>query len=434
MTEPTDNPIRINYHVTCTDQLTCTDHSGDSDELEEPAAEAEVRDEIILIGTAHVSNKSVEEVKTVIARERPDIVAIELCRGRYESLKGGVKDVAVTDILKGGNMTLFLVHSVLAYFQNKIGSELDVKPGSEMIAAIDASEELNIEIALVDRDINVTLQRFIAKMGFFEKLKMFGALAGAVFGFGKTAEIDIDTITEEDVVTQMVSELRQFSPTTASVLIEERDAFIAKKLVDLKGRGRVVAIVGAGHRSGITEYLEHPESLPAASALLEIPKKRFSLGKIVGFSLILLVLATFAVLLMTAPLDVLLVAFAWWFVINGIFSGLGTIIARGHPYSVLTAFGVAWMTSLNPMIAAGWFAGAVEAKMRKPTPEDLHTISKAETLQELMKNDLFRVILVAALANLGSMVGTGVGAYVVWHVSGIDIDMIKTGVMGVLGI
>ncbi|KAF5410570.1 MAG: hypothetical protein C5S47_06225 [Candidatus Methanogasteraceae archaeon] len=402
-----------------------------SDYASEP--EPKSKPEIILIGTAHVSNKSVEEVKETIARERPDIVAIELCPGRFAALKGETSDLSAKDILKGGNMTLFLVHSLLAYMQNKIGSEMDVKPGSEMIAAIDAAEGLGLEIALVDRDINVTLQRFIGKMGFFEKLKMLSALVGSLFGFGGT-EIDIENITEEDIVTQLISELKQFSPTTASVLIEERDAFIAKNLLRIKEKGRVVAIVGAGHRSGITEYLKHPETLPEIGELLEIPKKRFNFVKIIGFGMILLVLAAFAVILMTAPLDVLLVAFGYWFIINGALSGLGALIARGHLYSVLTAFSVAWLTSLNPMIAAGWFAGAVEAKMRRPTPEDLHTISKAETLQELMGNDLFRVILVAALANLGSIVGTWVGAYVVLQVSGIDIDMIKTGVMGVLGI
>jgi len=395
----------------------------------EPAA----KPGIVLIGTAHVSNKSVKEVKEAISRERPDIVAIELCPGRYAALKGETSDLSAKDILKGGNMTLFLVHSLLAYMQNKIGSEMDVKPGSEMIAAIDAAEGLGLEIALVDRDINVTLQRFIGKMGFFEKLKMLSALVGSLFGFGGT-EIDIENITEEDIVTQLISELKQFSPTTASVLIEERDAYIAKNLLRIKEKGRVVAIVGAGHRSGITKYLEHPETLPEIGELLEIPKKRFNVGKIIGFGLILIVLATFALLLMTAPLDVLLVAFGYWFIINGALSGLGAMIARGHLYSVMTAFSVAWLTSLNPMIAAGWFAGAVEAKMRKPTPEDLHTISKAETLHELMKNDLFRVILVAALTNLGSMVGTGIGAYVVLQVSGIDIDVIRAGVMGVLGI
>ncbi len=402
-----------------------------SDYASEP--EPKSKPGIILIGTAHVSNKSVEEVKETIARERPDIVAIELCPGRFAALKGETSDLSAKDILKGGNMTLFLVHSLLAYMQNKIGSEMDVKPGSEMIAAIDAAEGLGLEIALVDRDINVTLQRFIGKMGFFEKFKMLSALVGSLFGFGGT-EIDIENITEEDIVTQLISELKQFSPTTASVLIEERDAFIAKNLLRIKEKGRVVAIVGAGHRSGITEYLKHPETLPEIGELLEIPKKRFNFGKIIGFGMILLVLAVFALILMTAPLDVLFVAFGYWFLINGILSGLGALIARGHLYSVLTAFSVAWLTSLNPMIAAGWFAGAVEAKMRKPTPEDLQTISKAETLHELMGNDLFRVILVAALANLGSIVGTWVGAYVVLQVSGIDIDMIKTGVMGVLGI
>jgi len=402
-----------------------------SDYASEP--EPKSKPEIILIGTAHVSNKSVEEVKETIARERPDIVAIELCPGRFAALKGETSDLSAKDILKGGNMTLFIVHSLLAYMQNKIGSEMDVKPGSEMIAAIDAAEGLGLEIALVDRDINVTLQRFIGKMGFFEKLKMLSALVGSLVGFGGT-EIDIENITEEDIVTQLISELKQFSPTTASVLIEERDAFIAKNLLRIKEKGRVVAIVGAGHRSGITEYLKHPETLPEIGELLEIPKKRFNFGKIIGFGMILLVLAVFALILMTAPLDVLFVAFGYWFLINGILSGLGALIARGHLYSILTAFSVAWLTSLNPMIAAGWFAGAVEAKMRKPTPEDLQTISKAETLQELMGNDLFRVILVAALANLGSIVGTWVGAYVVLQVSGIDIDMIKTGVMGVLGI
>ncbi|MEA1944813.1 MAG: TraB/GumN family protein [Euryarchaeota archaeon] len=406
--------IQPHYHITYTDYT------------------SEPEPEIVLIGTAHVSHKSVEEVKEVIAREHPDVIAIELCPGRYAALKGRTEEVSAKDILSSGNITLFLVHSLLAYIQNKIGSEMDVKPGSEMIAAIDAAEELGIEIALVDRDIQITLQRFIGKMGFFEKMKMLGALVGMLFGFGGK-EIDIERITEEDIVAQLISELKEFSPTTASVLIEERDAFIAKNLLDLKEKGKVVAIVGAGHRHGITEYLEHPEKLPDISKLLEIPKKRFSLGKIIGVAMIFLVLATFALIITTVSLDQFLVAFGWWFIINGTLSGLGALIARGHPYSVLTAFGVAWLTSLNLMIAAGWFAGAVEAKMRKPSPHDIHGIANAESLREMMNNNLFRVILVAALANLGSIAGTFIGAYVVVTQCGIDIETIRAGIMGVFG-
>jgi len=351
------------------------------------------------------------------------------------NLKGKTEDVSAKDILSGGNITLFLVHSLLAYLQNKIGADMEVKPGSEMIAAIDAAEELGTEIALVDRDIRITLQRFIGKLGFFEKIKMIGALVGALFGVrGKV--IDIESITEEDIVTQLVSELKEFSPTTASVLIEERDAYIAKNLLDLKekGTGNVVAIVGAGHRQGIQEYLKHPEKLPDINRLLEIPKKRFSLGKIIGVGMIALVLAMFALIITIVSFDQLLVAFGYWFIINGVLSGLGAMLARGHIYSILTAFGVAWLTSLNPMIAAGWFAGAVELKMRKPSPHDIHGISEAETLHDLMKNNLFRVLLVAALANLGSIAGTAIGAYVVATQFGLDIDVIRAGITGALGI
>jgi pheromone shutdown-related protein TraB len=412
--------IQTHYQVTCTDY---TDH------LSKPEPE------IVLIGTAHVSKKSVTEVKEVIARERPAVVAVELCPGRYAALKGETEDVSAKDILSGGNITLFLVHSLLAYLQNKIGSDMEVKPGSEMIAAIDAAEELGTEIALVDRDIRITLQRFIGKLGFFEKIKMIGALAGALFGVGGK-DIDIESITEEDIVTQLVSELKEFSPTTASVLIEERDAYIAKNLLDLKekGKGNVVAIVGAGHRQGIQEYLKHPEKLPDINKLLEIPKKRFSLGKIIGVGMIALVLAIFALIITFVSFDQFLVAFGWWFIINGVLSGLGAALARGHIYSILTAFSVAWLTSLNPMIAAGWFAGAVELKMRKPSPHDIHGIAEAETLHDLMKNNLFRVILVAAITNLGSIAGTFIGAWVVWTQCGIDKEMVRAGVTDALGV
>ena len=411
---------QTNYQVTCTDY---TDH------LNKPEPE------IVLIGTAHVSKKSVAEVKEVIAREQPSVVAVELCPGRYAALKGENEDVSAKDILSGGNITLFLVHSLLAYLQNKIGADMEVKPGSEMIAAIDAAEELGTEIALVDRDIRITLKRFISKLGFFEKIKMMGALFGALFGVGGK-EIDMESITEEDIVTQLVSELKEFSPTTASVLIEERDAYIAKNLLDLKekGVGNVVAIVGAGHRQGIQEYLKHPEKLPDINSLLEIPKKRFSLGKIIGVGMIALVLVAFALIITFVSFDRFLVAFGCWFIINGVLSGLGAMLARGHIYSVLTAFSVAWLTSLNPLIAAGWFAGAVELKMRKPSPHDIHGIAEAETLHDMMKNNLFRVILVAALTNLGSVAGTFIGAYVVATQCGINIDMIRTGITGAFGI
>ena len=150
--------------------------------------------------------------------------------------------------------------------------------------------------------------------------------------------------------------------------------------------------------------------------------------------MIALVLAMFALVITTLSFDQFLVAFGYWFVINGVLSGLGAMLARGHIYSILTAFSVAWLTSLNPMIAAGWFAGAVELKMRKPSPHDIHGIAEAETLPDLMKNNLFRVILVAALTNLGSVAGTFIGAWVVLTQCGIDKDVVRAGVIDALGV
>ncbi|MGP8320465.1 MAG: TraB/GumN family protein [Methanosarcinaceae archaeon] len=388
---------------------------------------------IIIVGTAHVSEKSVAEVIETIEREQPDIVAVELCKGRYDAIKGkaGVSKIPIKDLLSEGKVYFFLVHWLLAYVQKKIGDDMGVKPGAEMISAIDAAERSGASVALIDRDIQVTLQRFWGKMRLIEKLRMGGALIGAALGFGGGTDIDIDNITDKDMVTMLTEELRGIAPTAAEVLIDERDAYIAGNLVRAAAGGgkKIVAVVGAGHKAGIEKYLKAPQTIPAPRSLLELPKKRFGFMKFIGFGIVGIAIATFAMLILSGtPLKLLLIAFGWWFIINGVLSAAGAILARGHPYSVLTAFSVAWLTSLNPMMAAGWFAGLMEAKQRNPTTEDFKMLVEVETTSEMMNNDLFRVILVAAFANIGSMIGTFLGVYVVIQVAGIDPrDVISAG-------
>ena len=389
--------------------------------------------QIIIVGTAHVSEKSVRQVVETIEREQPDIVAVELCRGRYDALKGKaqVSQIPIKELLSEGKVYFFLVHWLLAYIQKKIGDEMGVQPGAEMINAIDAAEASGAKVALIDRDIQVTLQRFWSKMGFFEKIRMVGALIGAALGFGDGKDIDIDNITDQDMVTMLIEELRGIAPTAAIVLIDERDAYIAGNLVRAASGGgkKIVAVVGAGHRSGIENYLKHPETIPPLGTLMDVPKKRFSMMKLIGIGIVGIAIATFALLILSGtPLKLLLLAFGWWFIINGTLSAAGAIIARGHPYSVITAFMVAWLTSLNPMMAAGWFAGLVEAKQRNPTTDDFKKLIEVETTGNMLENKLFRVILVAALANIGSMIGTFLGVYVMMQVAGIDPrDVISAG-------
>ncbi|MDG6244660.1 MAG: TraB/GumN family protein [Methanolobus sp.] len=390
--------------------------------------------EIILIGTAHVSEKSVREVNAAIEREKPDIVAVELCRSRYEAIKGNVKnsDIPVKELLKEGKVYFYLVHMLLAHIQKKFADQMGVQPGAEMISAIKAAEASGAQILLIDRDVQITLQRFWSKMGFVEKLKMLAGLVAAVLGIGGTKDIDMDTITNKDVVSMLVEEFRESSPNAVRVLIDERDAYMANNLIRAASSGnrKIVAVIGAGHRAGIQRYLENPKTIPRINYAAEAPKKRFNILKLFGAAIVALALGTFALLILSGvPLETLAIAFAWWFIINGVLSAAGAIIARGHPYSVLTAFSVAWLTSLNPMIAAGWFAGLTEAKYRKPTTDDFKELVEIETTGDMMKNNLFRVVMVAALANLGSVVGTFLGVYVMLEVTGINPkEVIQTGI------
>ncbi len=396
--------------------------------------------EIIIVGTAHVSDKSVKEVLAAIDREKPDIVAVELCRARYEAIKGNVKNsnIPVKELLKEGKVYFYLVHMLLAHIQKKFADEMGVQPGAEMIGAIEAAEASGAQIILIDRDVQITLQRFWSKMGFIEKLKMLGGLVAAVLGIGGTKEIDMENITNQDVVSMLVEEFRESSPNAVKVLIDERDAYMANNLIRAAAGGnkKIVAVIGAGHRSGIQRYIEDPKTIPRTNYAVKAPKKRFSIMKLFGFAIVALALGTFSLLILSGvPLERLAVAFAWWFVINGVLSASGAILARAHPYSVLTAFSVAWMTSLNPMMAAGWFAGLTEAKYRAPTTDDFKELVEIEKTDQMMQNNLFRVVLVAAMTNIGSVLGTFLGVYVMLQVTGVDPqELIRNGVSGGLAV
>jgi pheromone shutdown-related protein TraB len=378
--------------------------------------------EVVIIGTAHVSEKSVLEVKQAIHEKRPDIVAVELCPARFKALTGQEEeqDLKISELLSGGKLYYILVQWFLAYIQKKIGQEMGVKPGAEMLAAVEAAQNVGARVALVDRDVGITIQRFWSSMGIIDKTKLIFSLIPAALGWGGE-EINIDNITQDDVVSQMISEFRKVSPSAANVLVDERDAYIARNLVQLGREGRVLAVVGAGHKKGIEELLAHPDRIPPIADLKKTASKsRISLAQVIGALVMVMILATFGLLLINGlTIEKILPAIAIWFVITGGLSALGVVLARGHPLSVLTALLVAWLTTLHPLLAAGWFAGMVEAKQRKPTVSDLRKLAQADSFDEMMKNRFFRVILVAALANLGAMAGTFLGIYLIWQRLGL---------------
>jgi len=376
--------------------------------------------EIRLVGTAHVSQKSVEEVRSVIEEFQPDIVGVELDRGRFISLREEAAEPSVGEILKGGNFGQLLVQWVLTYIQQRIGAETGVKPGAEMLAAVEEAEAHQKPVALIDRDIRITLSRFWGKMGIWEKIKLIGALIYSLVSV-EGQKIDVDEFTDQDVVSAAMEEFRKFSPQGAQALIDERDAYLAHQVLMLTGRyERVLAVVGAGHILGVQQYLDAPETLPPLPSLTA-GVKGLPWAKILGAGVTALFLLLIAAIAFSGlGLDVLLTALLYWVLINGVLCAVFTLVAGGHPLSAATAFAVSWMTSLNPLLAAGWFAAIVEAKIRKPAAGEFRQIIEAETLTEMRRIPLFRVVLVAALANVGSTLGTILYFLFIFPVLGID--------------
>ncbi|MGZ4893919.1 MAG: TraB/GumN family protein [Halobacteriota archaeon] len=389
--------------------------------------------EIIVVGTAHISEESIAEVRRTIEEVRPDVVAVELDPGRYQALTNpDQQSASIKDILSSGKLYQFLVHWLLAYVQNKLGAEVGVKPGSEMLSAIEAARSVGASVALVDRDINITIARFWAKMRLIEKLKMLIAL----LGIGTTdEEIDLNEITNDDTISQLVTELRQFSPNAAQVLVDERDAYLAGNL--LKLRGKIVAVVGAGHKEGIKHYLEHPELVPSLEDLNTVPKKRFNFTKILGITFLAIIIGLFALIFLSgAPLAVVLLAFGYWFVLHAVFAGGFAAASRSHPLAIAASASYAGFSPFIPIpfLKVGVIAGLIEAAKRPPSTEDFSGIAKVASVRELLSNKLFRILLVAVAVNVGSSLATFIALLVIFPMTGINpYDVLLTSFSRITG-
>jgi len=223
--------------------------------------------EIRIIGTAHVSKESVREVKEAIAAFSPDVVAVELDAGRYAGLKKQAQEASVESVLEAKTFTQLLVQWILAYLQRKIGLDVGVEPGAEMKAAVEDAEARGIHVALIDRDIRITLRRFWQSLSLFEKIRMFYALAVSAINIDDE-EIDVEELKKQDVIALAMEEFRTFSPNGARALIDERDAYLAHQINRLAlSHDRILVVIGAGHKVGIDRYLADPSSLPPIDSL-----------------------------------------------------------------------------------------------------------------------------------------------------------------------
>ncbi len=373
----------------------------------------EVRDGVILIGTAHVSAMSVQTVEETIRERKPQRVLIELDERRLEAIQDPERwrKTDIVQVIREKKQHLFLLQLYLANMQARMGRETGVRPGGEMIAAIKVADEVGAEVVLIDREVSITLKRGFGAMGLWQRLRLFWNIWVEVLTpTEKDEDFDVDSLLETDAITAMTEEFARFAPVIKTALIDERDAYMASHVEEEAAKGTLVAIVGAGHLPGMKRHLANRAAGVDRDALDQLPPPRFGIGRFLGYAVPAALLLTVEYLILTKKYTELQDVALAWFLINGVLSAVGAALARGHILTVLTAFVAAPLTSLSPAIGAGWVAGLVEAKLRTPTVADFEGIQAIENLRGFWGNGVVRVLLVAALANLGSAVGTWIAA------------------------
>ena len=367
----------------------------------------DVHPNLRLLGTAHIATSSVEAVKSHIASYQPDIVAVELCQSRYDTLVNDrrLDKESLLRVIKEGKAPMVLLQSMLSAEQRKLGMDEGQQPGAELLAAVKAADEAGCEVVLVDRDIQTTLRRAWKNMRFREKWSLLTSLLEED---DDEDELDVDDLlNDSDLLSSMMEELKGFSPGAGEVLIDERDAYIAAKIGALDDNQRVLAVLGAGHLNGVAKKFEAGTDSIETSTLEELPSPSV-IRRFLPWAFPLVMIGVLAAVASTSSEVDWVTFFTVWTAANAVFAALACILARGHPLAVLTAALASPITSLNPALAAGWFAGYVQLKMAEPTAEDLQQFLKLDEFSAFWKNPAGKVLLVTALTNLGSMVGAWV--------------------------
>ena len=378
--------------------------------------------EFILIGTAHVSRESIDEVCGIIREEKPDLICVELDEGRYASItkKESWENLNMVKVFKEGKGFLLMANLVLSGFQRRMGAELGVRPGEEMKAALDIAEELGIPHALCDREIQVTLRRAWGSCGLWSKNKLLATLLTSAFTTEKLTPEEIEDLKNRNELDSMMNELASYLPEVKETLIDERDEFLAAKIWSGAQKQasekqasqtprRIVAVVGAGHMQGIKTHLEKiasGEKTSDVSNINVIPPKGF-FSKTLPFIIPLAIISLIAYGFFThgAGMSIsLLKRYIFW---NGTLSALGAIIALGHPISILVSFLGAPITTMTPFVGVGIFSGLTQASLLKPTVSDAQNIlDDVGSLKGFYRNRITRALLVFFLSSIGSTVGT----------------------------
>lgn len=359
--------------------------------------------EIILIATVHVSKESAELVKQVIEEERPDSVCVELDEERYQNIRNpkSWENTDIIKVIKSKRVGFLLANLALSSYQKKMAKKLDTQVGGEMIQGIKSAEAAGATLVLADRSIQTTFLRIWRKLGLWEKTKL---LTGLIFSFDDDEDItsqDLQDLLQADMLKSVMASMRKQFPKIGEILISERDQHLAAKIKEAPGR-KVVAVLGGAHVPGVTEEIHKEQDLERISV---VPPVR-PISKIVGWIIPAVILGLFAYAFL-GNIQTGLQQLSSWVLWTGALAALFTALSLGHPLSIVTSFVMAPFTTLNPLLACGWFTGLVEASVRRPAVHDLHNVSEdILSFKGFFRNRLLRIILVVFMANIGASLGT----------------------------
>lgn len=360
--------------------------------------------EILLIATAHVSKESAELVKQVIEEEKPDSVCIELDEDRYQNIKNpkAWENTDIIKVIKSKKVGFLLANLALGSYQKRIAQKLDTPVGGEMLQGIKSAEETGAELVLADRSIQTTFLRIWRKLSFIEKAKLITSFI--IPGDDDDEELtdsDLQELLQKDMLESALSDMRKEFPKIGDILVSERDQFLAAKIKTAPGK-KVVAVLGGAHVPGVTEEIHKKQDIESINVVP--PKKK--IGKIIGWAIpaviLFLIIYAFAMNFETGMQQL-----SSWVLWNGTLAALFTALFLGHPLSILTAFVAAPITSLNPMLACGWFAGLVQATVKKPTVQDVMNVhTDIFSIKGLYRNRFLKALMIVVFANIGSSIGT----------------------------
>ncbi|MCL2719921.1 MAG: TraB/GumN family protein [Treponema sp.] len=375
--------------------------------------------EFKLIGTAHVSRESIEEVRKIINEEKPDMVCVELDQGRYNSItqNDNWEKLNLSKVFKERKGFLLIVNLILASFQRRLGNELGVKPGEEMKTAIETAKEMGIPHSLCDREVHTTLRRAWSSCGFWSKSKLLASLIASAFTTEKLNEQEIENLKNRSELDGMMNELANYLPGVKEVLIDERDRYLASKIwtsaLEVSANNekpvKVAAVVGAGHKPGMIAHLEKlasGEETPDVSELDKIPPPSL-FSKSIKFIIPIIIISLIAAGFITSGKDLGLEMIRDYILWNGSLAAIGAIIALAHPLAILVSFLGAPLTTLTPFIGVGILSGLVQVAVSKPRVSDVQDITQDTTsLKGWYRNRITRALLVFFLSSLGSSIAT----------------------------